>query len=310
MRIRTAVLVLLVTTLLLLVPVSGLRSAALAGELPPGDKPPQASPAAWAPKLYAFCMEISDTQRRSLADQAQMLKELGFDGVGYPLWLDGKLEENLRTLDQAGLAVFLLYATLNVNPDKPAYDPKLPEALGTLRGRPITISVLLQGLPPADPRGEERAVTSLRQLGDLAAAADLRISIYHHTGDWTESLGHTLQIVEKTNHPRVGANFNLCHWLMVEGAKDYGPLLRQHAPRIFAVTLNGAQKGTKTWTNGLIQPLDQGDFDNRALLATLREIGYRGPIGLMCYGIPGDARIHLERSMKRWQEWKIQTPRL
>ncbi len=45
-------------------------------------------------------------------------------------------------------------------------------------------------------------------------------------------------------------------------------------------------------------------FDNPKLLATLREIGYRGPVGLMCYGIPGDAREHLERSIKVWHSWE------
>ena len=38
--------------------------------------------------------------------------------------------------------------------------------------------------------------------------------------------------------------------------------------------------------------------------ALLREIGYRGPIGLMCYGIQGDAREHLERSLKVWNGWE------
>ncbi len=67
-------------------------------------------------------------------------------------------------------------------------------------------------------------------------------------------------------------------------------MLRAAAAKIFVVTINGAKVGSKSWTEGLIMPLDQGDFDNRQLLATLREIGYRGPIGVMCYGIPGDAR--------------------
>ena len=65
---------------------------------------------------------------------------------------------------------------------------------------------------------------------------------------------------------------------------------------------NGATVGAKTWTNGLIRPLDEGDFDNRQLLATLREIGYRSPIGLMCFGIPGDAREHLSHSMTAWRK--------
>jgi sugar phosphate isomerase/epimerase len=90
---------------------------------------------------------------------------------------------------------------------------------------------------------------------------------------------------------------------MVDGDKDYKPVLREHADKIFVVTINGAQLGTKKWTNGLIQPLDRGDFDNRQLLQTLREIGYDGPIGLMCYGIPDDPREHLKRSMTVWKSW-------
>jgi len=164
----------------------------------------------------------------------------------------------------------------------------------------------LQGLPPGDSRGEEQALKALRELGDAAAESGLRVSIYHHTGDWTQSLLQALEVVKKANHPRVGANFNLCHWLMIDGDKDYRPVLRANAAKIFAVTINGAKLGSKAWTNGLIQALDQGDFDNRQLLAFLREIGYRGPIGLMCYGIPGDARDHLQRSMSVWKTWQAE----
>ena len=65
------------------------------------------------PKAVRFRMEASDAKRRSLAQEAQMLRELGFDGVGYLLWFDNDrdtplrmfgedLDMNLRTLDQAG----------------------------------------------------------------------------------------------------------------------------------------------------------------------------------------------------------------
>ena len=264
----------------------------------------QEGQAAWAPKLYGFCVEMPKVKDPSVPKQARMLRELGFDGVGYSLWLDESLDANLRTLDEAGLEVYLLYMSVDLKPDTPAYDPRVPEAIRKLKGRPSTISVLIRGFPPGDPQGQEPAVKILRELGDLAAESGLRISIYHHTGDWTESLIYALEVVKKTDHPRVGANFNLCHWLRIDGDKDYRPLLRENAARIFAVTINGAKLGSNTWTNGLIQPLDAGDFDNRQLLATLREIGYRGPIGLMCYGIPGDAREHLQRSMNVWKTWE------
>jgi len=251
-------------------------------------------------------MGMPGKARRTVAEQAKMLRDLGFDGAGYPLWLGEELDKNLAALDAAGIETFMLYTSINLVPGKPPYDPRVTDAIRKLKGRPVTICVLLRGFPPGDARGMEPAVAALRKLGDVAAEAGLRISIYHHVGDWTESLPFALEVVEKVDHPQVGVNFNLCHWLKVEGEKDYRPVLREHAARILVVTINGAQLGATAWTDGLIQPLDRGDFDNRALLSTLRDAGYRGPIGLMCYGIPGDPREHLQRSMKVWKTWKAE----
>jgi hypothetical protein len=40
----------------------------------------------------------------------------------------------------------------------------------------------------------------------------------------------------------------------------------------------------------------------------LRQLGYTGPIGLQCYGIPGDARDHLAESIKAWHNYTAQLP--
>ena len=256
----------------------------------------------WAPEFYGFCMETHDSEKRSVPQQAKMLASLGFDGVGYPLWLNDDLQKNLQTLDDANLKIYQMYMRVNLAADSGKVDPKVGDAMRQLKGRPVTISVLLSGLPPADPKGMTRAVEVLRELGDLAAKNGLKISIYHHTNDWTESLLFSLDVVKKVDHPQVGVNFNLCHWLKIDGDKSYERVLRANADKVFAVTINGAQCDSDTWTDGLIQPLDAGDFDNRALLTTLRKVGYRGPIGLMCYGIQGDAKVHLGRSMKVWKE--------
>lgn len=261
-------------------------------------------PTSWPPKLYGFCMDLPKVPNPSIPEQARLLHDLGFAGAGYPLWFGEQLEENLRILDDAGLQLFLVYTTINLDPGKPPFDPRVPESLSKLRGRPVTVSVLFRGFPPGDPKGMRRAVEILRELGDLAAESNLKISIYHHLNDWTESLLFALEVVKKTAHPNVGANFNLCHWLKVDGDKDYRPVLQENVDRIFAVTINGAQRDATAWTNGLIQPLDRGDFDNRLLLQTLQEIGYKGPVGLMCYGIPDDTREHLSRSMKVWKSWQ------
>jgi sugar phosphate isomerase/epimerase len=270
---------------------------------------PALSASELAPReFYAYCIEtgVPKVKARPIAEQANLLRELGYDGIGLPLAPADELEASLKTLDAADLRAFMFWASINVNPAKPAaLDPKLLAAVRKLKGRPATVSVLLGGLKAGDPQGMEPAVKALREFGDTAAEAGVRVSIYNHVNNWTESLPFIIEVVRKANHPQVGFNFNLCHWLKVDGGQDYRPLLHENAAKLFCVTINGAQRDAKTWTRGLIQPLDRGDFDNRALLATLDAIGYRGPVGLMCFGVPDEPRDHLARSMKVWKSWHV-----
>lgn len=258
-----------------------------------------------APPFYAFCVTkgVPGLAALSPAEEAKLAKEVGFEGLGHPLWIGADLDKNLQILDQAGLKPFLLYTSINLkNPEK-AYDPRIVDSFAKLKGRPVTINVLLVGLPPSDPRGVEPAVKILRELGDAAAKQGLNIAIYNHVGNWTERVPFAAEVIKKVDRPNVGISFILCHYLKTDGDKDPLPLLRKNASKLFGVTICGAQRGAKTWTNGLIQPLDRGDFDNRALLLALRELGYRGPIGLHCFGVPGDPLEHLQRSMSTWRSW-------
>jgi sugar phosphate isomerase/epimerase len=270
----------------------------------PGERPVEAGTP--APKVYAYCVEVGVPQikPRSPAELAKLLRETGFDGGGYPILTGPQLDETLKANDAAGLQIFLLQTAIDVAPKAAArYDAQVPVAIRKLKGRPVAVVVTISGLKPGDPAGIEPAVKALRELGDAAAEAGVRISLYNHVDCWNEKVAFNIELAKKVNHPQVGYNFNVCHWLKVEGNKDYRPLLKANPDKLFCVTLCGAQIGAKTWTNGLIQPLDRGDFDNQALLATLREIGYQGPVGVMCYGIPGDTREHLQRSMKTWKTW-------
>ena len=48
-----------------------------------------------APKLYGFCIDLPEDPDPSISSQAELLHELGFDGVGYPLWFGDDLDEKL-----------------------------------------------------------------------------------------------------------------------------------------------------------------------------------------------------------------------
>ena len=90
---------------------------------------PYAAHAGWP--FFALCMDTHDAKKRNLPEQAQMLKELGYDGAGH-LWLTG-LAERLSTLDAVGLRLFQVYLNVDLAPDaKEPYDAKLCQALPLL----------------------------------------------------------------------------------------------------------------------------------------------------------------------------------
>ena len=96
------------------------RNGAYLRELLGGDEP---SPYPFFP----FCIDWHDAKKRSFEQQAEMLKSLGYDGVGH-IWLD-KVAERLKTLDAAGLKLYQITMTVDVAPGKQAYDPRFKDVL-------------------------------------------------------------------------------------------------------------------------------------------------------------------------------------
>ena len=256
---------------------------------------------ATANAFFPFCIDWHDAKKRTFEKQAQMLKELGYPGVGH-IWLD-KVEERIKTLDDAGLRLFQITMVVDLTPGKTPYDAaRFKEVCAVIQGRHVQFDLLVNGLRPSDPTGDPRAVAILRELSAQARESGSQLLLYPHQGSWIERLEDSMRVADQVDRPNVGVMFNLCHWLRVDKSRDYRPLLRKALPRLWAVSINGADAfDDKPGWDRYIQPLDKGNFDVAGLLRTLRELGYTGPVGLQCYGIGGDAREHLARSMATWK---------
>lgn len=252
--------------------------------------------------FFPFCIDWHDAKQRSFEQQAVMLKELGYPGVGH-IWLD-KVEERIKTLDAANLKLFQITMTVDVAPGKTPYDANRFKAVcSAIEGRGVQFCLLVNGMKPSDASVDPRAVDILRAMSDQAKDSDAQLLLYPHQGSWIERLEDSIRVADKVDRPNVGVMFNLCHWLRVDSGRDYKPLLKPAIPRLWAVSINGADEfDEKPGWDRYIQPLDRGSFDVGKLLGTLKELGYKGPIGLQCYGIGGDAREHLARSMTAWLE--------
>lgn len=258
-----------------------------------------ADPAAYP--FFPFCIDWHDAKKRTFEEQAAMLKELGYAGVGH-IWLD-KVAERIKSLNDVGLKLFQITMTVDVAPGKEPYDPRFKEVLALINGRRVQFALLVNGMKPSDSSVDPHAVRILREMSDLAKDTDVQLLLYPHLGSWVERIEDAVRVADKVNRPNVGVMFNLCHWLRVDKSRDYKPLLKLAMPRLWAVSINGADEfdDQPGWQK-YIQPLDRGSFDVGKFLRTLKELGYRGPIGLQCYGIGGDARDHLARSMTAWRE--------
>jgi sugar phosphate isomerase/epimerase len=155
----------------------------------------------------------------------------------------------------------------------------------------------------SSPDGDKVAVRGIRELADKAHPDHLRLAIYPHIGTWTERLQDALRVTKEVNRRNVGVTFNLSHCLYVGDEKIIPKLLQEARPYLFMVTINGADSDAAgaSWSR-LIQPLGDGTYDPVPLLNLLKNIKYAGPIGLQGFGLQGDIRQNLTRSISVWRK--------
>jgi len=250
--------------------------------------------------FFAMCTGTRDAAHETPASQVALVKKLGYAGTDL-IGVKG-LKEVLAEVDRQGSRFFALYTWGDIDPGaEQRWEAGLEEAMAMLNGRETVIWMPLRSktFKPSDPAGDEAAVALLHRLSDMAADNGLRIALYPHTNNWVERVEDAVRVAKKVNRPNVGVTFNLCHWLKVDGEK-LEERLALARPHLFMATLNGADAEGDDWKQ-LIQPLGDGNFEVGAMLKTLADLKYEGPIGLQGYGIGGNVEENLRRSMEAWR---------
>lgn len=248
--------------------------------------------------FFAMDTGTKDAEHAGIDAQMALLKELGYGGIGYTGCKD--IPALIRASDRSGVAISTIYVSASISAQGHSCEDGLAEAAVLLRGRGTVIWLTISSAEykPSDEAGDIQAVALVREVGDMAAASGLRVALYPHTATWLERVDDALRVVGKAKRGNAGVTFNLCHWLNAERGQNLGPLLEQALPHLFEVTINGADH-EGGWDR-LIQTLDRGAYDVRDFLGRLDRMGYKGPIGLQGYGIPGPVRENLIRSMAAW----------
>jgi sugar phosphate isomerase/epimerase len=241
---------------------------------------------------------------KTTAERVKVLKELGYDGIGSAKLSqsDLPLPQRLKLYDEAGLKLFSFYVGGRLGAKGHSYGKEISQAIKSLKGRDTILELFVQGSKKAN--SDEQAVAFVREIADQAKESGLRIVLYPHAGNYVDTLGAAVRVARKCKRDNVGVMFNLCHYLKVEPKTDLKAALTEAKPLLWQVSTCGAKKGGNSWGQ-LIQTLDRGDYDQKALFQMLRELGFKGNVGFQCYAIRGDARDNLQRSIMAWKKLRL-----
>lgn len=227
------------------------------------------------------------------------LQELGYDGFGG----SGVSVKPMReAIEGQGLKLWNIYLTLELKAGVSALTPELRQQIDDLKGSKTTLWIAIKEAPKDGGVTAKNAVT---EIAELAKQAELEVSLYPHTGFWMSRFPDAAKLAAMVDREDVGITFNLCHWLKTEGDADPLPAIIKEKAKLQFVTINGADKGdTKSMNwDRLIQPLGKGSYDVAGFVRKLQvEADWKGPIGLQSYGIKGDQKQNLTRSLAAWRK--------
>lgn len=257
-----------------------------------------ASAADQAPTFPFF---VFDNGLNGIQDPPRVLKELGYQGVGVRALDIGGL---IQSYEQAGLKVFSTYVGCRLD-QTPPYDPSFKDQVPKLKGTDVILWLTVLGGKPGQE--DPKAAAVVREIADMAAAAKLRVALYPHTGFYVATTADALRVAKLVDRPNVGVSINLCHELMTDQGPRLDATIREALPQLMLVSINGADDKQPGFSwDRLIQPLGRGNYDVCGFLKKLKAAGYKGPIGLQCYGIKGDPLENLKQSIQAWKAYAAQ----
>jgi len=243
--------------------------------------------------LVAWCIVPFDAKKRGPEARAEMLSRLGFKHFAYD-WRDEHIptfDEEIETLQRYGIKVSAWWFPGALNDQAKAildalkrHDVKT-DLWVTMGGGEI------QCTPEEQSQRVKEHVEALRSIVEAAASIGCRVGLYNH-GSWFGEPENQIEIIKALNAPNVGIVYNQHHGH--SHLDRFSELLPKMLPYLYCLNLNGMEpRGDETGKK--IWPLGSGSLD-LALLRTIRDSGYTGPIGILGH-TQDDAELTLHQNL-------------
>jgi sugar phosphate isomerase/epimerase len=226
--------------------------------------------------LIAWCIVPFDAKKRGPEERVAMLKKLKFERYAYDWGAEHlpSFERELQLLRDNGIKLQAVWFPAQLDADA----RKILDLLRKYRVKTQLWATMADPEPGSKKQAEKvtAAVKILKPIAEEAAKIDCSLGLYNH-GNWFGEPENQLAIIEALKLPNVGLVYNLHHGH--DHLDRFPELLRKMLPHLYAINLNGMvpkgdQKGLK------ILPLGTDDLD-LTVLRTIRDTGYRGPLGIL-----------------------------
>jgi mannan endo-1,4-beta-mannosidase len=158
-----------------------------------------------------------------------------------------------------------------------------------------------------DEKEDEAAIKLIQEAADKVKESGIRLSLYPYTGTRIDTVEKALPLAEKINRDNVGVTLQLIHEIKGGNSRRLPDVIDKIKRRLNFVIVCGADQpkegeDASSWDwSRLIRPLGEGDFDTYQFVKDIKQSGYDGPFGLICWGLKEPPREHLARSMATWQ---------
>ena len=227
--------------------------------------------------LVAWCIVPFDAKKRGPEERVAMLKELGFRRYAYD-WRDEHLptfDRELTLLKKHGIALEAVWFPANTTgPARTILDLLKKHEIKT------QLWVMLTDPAPGKPQVDKvaAAVKILDPVVKEAAKISCKVGLYNH-GSWFGEPENQMAIIDALAAPNVGIVYNLHHGH--DHLDRFPALLKKMSPHLYAINLNGMVRGGDRIGKKILC-IGEGDRDlDLSLLETIRDSGYRGPIGIL-----------------------------
>lgn len=269
---------------------STLFALLVASSLSAQDKPDLFAPE----NLMAWCIVPFDAKKRGPEERAEMLERLKIPALAYDWRAEHipQFDAEIAAMKKRNIAIKAWWFPAGLNSDA-------QKILDALKRSGVKTQLWITMGQPGGATDEERASNGAKQIAPIANAAKeigCDVALYNH-GGWFGEPANQMAIIRVLNEQKienVGIVYNFHHGHA--HIQNFKALLDLMKPKLLAINLNGMElEGDKKGKK--IYPVGKGDQE-LAMLKTLKDSGWQGPVGILCHRTDADAEVVLKENLE------------